>query len=103
MARSLRLAIRVGFTLVAVLGLAIAPPLAAQQTVLQTPPARASATQADTGRAGPRVQADWRRREPTFADERAPRDLPSGDSHTFTISTIVLVLVVVIVVLLLVR
>lgn len=66
----------------------------------------AQASPPSTSAPGPRVRAEWRSVEPTFADSSATAygsPTPRGGSHTITVSTLVLVLAVVILVLLVTR
>jgi hypothetical protein len=82
--------------IVAVLCVAAATPLVAQQASSPAPLAGAS-----TALAGPRLQPEFRRVQPAFADSSASASAAvASGSHTITVTTLVLVLVVVIVVLL---
>ena len=104
-----RIADRRAVTLVAVLCVAAAPRVAAQQasgaTLQPGPsPSAAQASAVSAPLPGPRVRPEWRRYEPRFADSStAAPVVASGDSHTITVTTLVLVLVVIIAVLLLVK
>jgi len=104
MKRWLSIANRAVVTLVAVLCVAAATPLVAQQASDPVPQASAPAAQqassASTPLPGPRLSPEWRRVEPSFADSSASRPVAAAaGSHTFTVTTLVLVLVVVIAVL----
>jgi hypothetical protein len=109
MMRWLSCADRRAVTLVAVLCVAAAAPLVAQQDSVPAPQAGTSAAQASSASTsttlpGPRLRPEWRPVEPNFAfSRRAGSMAASGDSHTFTVTTLVLVLVVVIAVLLIVK
>jgi len=107
MMRWLSIADRGAVTLVAVLCVAAATPLAAQQASGPAPQAGASAAQASsasTALPGPRLRPEWRRVEPSFADSSASRPVAAtAGSHTVTITTLVLVLVVIIAVLLIAK
>jgi len=91
-------------TFVTVLCVAAATPLVAQQASEPAPqagPGAAQASSATTALPGPRLQPEWRRVEPTFADSRASEPVAAAaGSHTITVTTLVLVLVVIIAVLL---
>jgi len=94
--------------LVAVLCVAAATPLVAQQDSVPAPHAGTSAAQASsastsTALPGPRLRPEWRPVEPSFAGSRRAPMAASGDSHTITVTTLVLVLVVIIAVLLIAR
>jgi hypothetical protein len=80
------------------LGAIALPSLAAQQAPATpvTSPAPASDTSARLP--GPRLQPEWRRYEPRFADSSAA--LNKRDSVTITASTLALVLIIIIIVLL---
>ncbi len=98
---------RVAMALVAVLCVAAATPLAAQEASGPAPQAGASAAQASsasTALPGPRLRPEWRRVEPSFADSSALGPVAaSAGTHTITVTTLVLVLVVIIAVLLIVK
>lgn len=100
----LSIAHRGAVTLVAVLCVAAATPLAAQQASGPAPQAGASAAQASSASTtlpGPRLRPEWRRVEPSFADSSASAPVAaSADTHTITVTTLVLVLVIIIAVLL---
>jgi hypothetical protein len=109
MMRWLSSADRGAVTLVAVLCVAAAMPLVAQQDSVPAPPAGTSAAQASSASTsttlpGPRLRPEWRPVEPSFAGSRTARSMAaSGDSHTITVTTLVLVLVVIVAVLLITR
>jgi hypothetical protein len=94
-------------TLVAVLCVAVATPLVAQQASAPAPKVAASAAQASsatTSLPGPRLAPEWRRVEPSFADRSTSGSAAAAaDSHTITVTTLVLVLVVIIAVLLIAK
>jgi cobalamin biosynthesis Mg chelatase CobN len=106
-------------TLVAVLCVAAATPLVAQQDSVPAPQAGTSAAQTSAAStsaastsaastssalAGPRLRPEWQPVEPSFAGSRTARSMAAAsDSHTITVTTLVLVLVVIIAVLLLVK
>jgi hypothetical protein len=109
MMRRLTGADRGGMTLLAVLCVAAATPLVAQQDSVPVAQAGASAVQASSATATtlststtiPRLRPEWQPVEPSFASSRTARAMAaSGDSHTITVTTLVLVLLVVIAVLL---
>lgn len=104
MMRWLSIANRGAVTLVAVLCVAAATPLAARQASGPTPQAGASAAQAtspSTTLPGPRLRPEWQRVEPSFADSSASGSVAAAaGSHTITVTTLVLVLLVIIAVLL---
>ncbi len=85
-------------SMVAVLCVAAATPLVAQQASSPAPQASAS-----TALAGPRLQPEFRRVQPAFAERSASASAAVSDTHTITVTTLVLVLVVVIAVLLIAR
>lgn len=92
-------------SMAAVLCVAAATPLLAQQASSPAPqassiPAPAQASSATTPLPGPRLEPEWRRVEPTFAANRASGSAATADTHTITVTTLVLVLVVIIAVLL---
>lgn len=90
-------------SMAAVLCVAAAMPLVAQQASSPAPQAGVRAAQASsptTPLAGPRLQPEWRRVQPAFADSSASASAAVADTHTITITTLVLVLVVIIAVLL---
>jgi hypothetical protein len=93
--------------LVAVLCVAAAMPLAAQQASSPAPHAGASAAQAssaNTALPGPRLRPEWRRFEPSFVGSSTAEPMAAaGGSHTVTVTTLVLVLVVIIAVLLIAK
>jgi hypothetical protein len=109
MMRWLSCADRGAVTLVAVLCVAAAAPLVAQQDSVPAPQAGASAAQASSASTsnslpGPRLRPEWRPVEPSVAGSRTARSMAaSGDSHTITVTTLVLVLVVIVAVLLIAR
>ena len=82
----------------AVLCVALATPLVAQQATSPAPQPGARTTLA-----GPRLQPEFRRVQPAFADSSATAAPVVSDTHTITVTTLVLVLVVVILVLLIAR
>jgi hypothetical protein len=87
----------------AVLCVAGATPLVAQQASSPAPTAGVRAAQASSATPtlpGPRLQPEWRRVQPTFADSSASASAAVADTHTITVTTLVLVLVVIIAVLL---
>ena len=92
---------------VAVLCVAAAMPVAAQQASGPAPQAGASAPQATSASAalpGPRLRPEWRSVEPSFVGSRTSAPMAAGgDSHTITVTTVVLVLVVIIAVLLIAK
>lgn len=88
----------------AVLCVAVATPLVAQQASSPAPRGTAAAP-TSSGRTtlpGPRLQPEWRSLQPAFADSSASSAVVS-DTHTITVTTLVLVLVVIIVVLLIAK
>lgn len=88
----------------AVLCVAVATPLVAQQESIPAPRGAAAAP-ASSGRttlAGPRLQPEWQSVQPAFADSSASSAAVAG-SHTITITTVVLVLAVIILVLLIAK
>jgi len=93
--------------LVAVLCVAAARPLAAQQSSGSAPPAGVSAPQATSASAalpGPRLRPEWQHVEPSFVGTSMSAPMAaSGGSHTVTVTTLVLVLVVIIAVLLIAK
>jgi len=84
----------------AVLCVAAATPLVAQQA---SSPAPAPQARASTVLAGPRLTPEFRRVQPAFSDSSAAASPVVSDTHTITVTTLVLVLVVVILVLLIAR
>jgi len=82
----------------AVLCLAAATPLVAQQASSPAPQSGARTTLA-----GPRLQPEFRRVQPAFSDSTTSASPVVSDTHTIRMSTIVLVLVVVILVLLIAK
>ena len=84
--------------IVAVLYVAAATPLVAQQASSPAPQAAAR-----TALAGPRLQPEFRRVQPAFSDSSASAAPVVSDTHTITVTTLVLVLVVVILVLLIAK
>ena len=90
-----------GFT--AVLCVATATPVVAQQAVTPASPRAAQATAVPTTLPGPRLQPEWRSVQPAFVDSRASASPVVSDTHTIRMSTIVLILVVVILVLLIAK
>src|SRR5690348_12440263 len=88
---------------VAVLCVAAATPLAAQQVSGPAPQAgdgAAQARSASTALPGPRLRPEWRRVEPSFADSSAAGPMAAAaGSHPVTYTTLVLVLVIIIAVL----
>jgi hypothetical protein len=96
---------RGAMALVAVLCVAAATPLVAQQDSVPTPQSGASAAPASaatTSLAGPRLRPEWQRVEPSFRGSSGAASMAAsgGGSHTITVTTLVLVLLIVIVVLL---
>lgn len=88
----------------AVLCVAVATPLVAQQASIPAPRGAAAAP-ASSGRttlAGPRLQPEWRSVQPAFADSSASSAAASGTT-TITVTTVVLVLLVIIAVLLIAK
>jgi len=85
-------------SLAAVLCVATATPLVAQQASSPAPQSRAR-----TALAGPRLQPEFRRVQPAFSDSTSSTSAVVSDTHTIRMSTIVLVLVVVILVLLIAK
>ena len=85
-------------SIAAVLCVAAATPLVAQQTFSPAPSAAAPSAQG-----GPRLQPEFRRVQPAFADSSASASPVVSDTHTIRMTTIVLVLVVVILVLLIAK
>ncbi len=97
---------RGAMALVALLCVAAATPLAAQQDSVPAPQGGASAAQttsASTALPGPRLRPEWRPVEPSFAGSTAGSTAASSGSHTLTVTTLVLVLIVIIAVLLIVK
>jgi hypothetical protein len=84
----------------AVLCVATATPLVAQQA---SSPAPVPQSDARTALAGPRLQPEFRRVQPAFSDSTSSASPVVSDTHTIRMSTIVLVLVVVILVLLIAK
>jgi len=84
--------------LAAVLCVATATPLVAQQTSSPAPAAAAPSAQG-----GPRLQPEFRRVQPAFSDSSASASPVVSETHTIRMSTVVLILVIVIAVLLLVK
>ena len=89
--------------IVALLCTAALRPAPAQQPVTPAPvapaaPAAPAAAPVTTPAAGPRLQPEWRRQEPTLTDDRASS--AASQTHTIRYSTLTLVLVVIILVLL---
>jgi hypothetical protein len=99
---------RGAMALVAVLCVAAARPLVAQQDSLPAPQAGAGAAQASSAStsptpslAGPRLRPEWRRVEPVFPRGTTAGPMAaSGGTTTITVTTLVLVLLIIIVVLL---
>ena len=93
--------------LVAVLCVAAATPVAAQQAAGPALQAGASAAQVSSASAalpGPRLRPEWQRVEPSFVGSSTSAPMAaSGGSHTVTVTTLVLVLVVIIAVLLIAK
>jgi len=88
----------------AVLCVAVATPLVAQQASIPAPRGAAAAP-ASSGRTtlpGPRLQPEWRSVQPAFADSSASSAAVAA-SHTITVTTVVLVLAVIILVLLIAK
>lgn len=78
--------------------------LAAQQATGPAPVAGATVAPASSSStAGPRLQPEFRRYEPSVADSGTSSLMSSGGSHTIVLSTLALILVVIIVVLLVVK
>jgi hypothetical protein len=88
----------------AVLFVAVATPLVAQQASSPAPQgaAAAPASSARTLLPGPRLQPQWRSVQPAFADSSASSAAVSS-TQTITVTTLVLVLVVIILVLLIAK
>jgi hypothetical protein len=106
MMRWLSIADRGAMALVAVLCVAAATPLAAQQDSVPAPQAGASGVQASSASSalpGPRLRPEWRPVEPSFAGSRTAGSMAASDSHTLTVTTLVLVLIVIIAVLLIAK
>jgi len=86
----------------ALLCVATATPLVAQQaTGSVTPAPRAEAR--TTTAAGPRLQPEVRRVEPVFENRRASASPVVEETHTIRMTTLVLILVIVILVLLIAK
>ena len=88
----------------AVLCVAVATPLVAQQASIPAPRGAAAAP-VSSGRTtlpGPRLQPEWRSVQPAFADSSASSAAVAA-SHTITVTTVVLVLAVIILVLLIAK
>jgi hypothetical protein len=68
--------------------------------VTPSPAAPIAAAPASTPAAGPRLQPEWRRQEPTLAGDRASDAAVRSQTHTVRYTTLTLVLVVIILVLL---
>jgi len=88
----------------AMLCLAVATPVVAQQA--STPAPQGAAAQTSSAPAtlpGPRLQPEFRRVQPAFSDSTTAASPVVSDTHTIRMSTIVLILVVVILVLLIAR
>jgi hypothetical protein len=88
----------------AVLCVAVATPLVAQQASIPAPRS-ATAAPASSGRTtlpGPRLQPQWRSVQPAFADSSASA-APVSSTQTITVTTLVLVLAVIILVLLIAK
>lgn len=101
MVRWLRLVNRSAVTLAAVLCLASATPLTAQQASAPAP--RVAAAQQDSATAplaGPRLRAEWRSVEPSFADSASGSAAAVQGTHTITITTLALVLLIILLVVL---
>jgi hypothetical protein len=96
-------------SMAAVLCVAAVTPLVAQQASSPAPQAGARAVQASSASTpstlpGPRLAPEWRRVEPSFADNSAAASAAAAsDSHTITVTTLVLVLIVIIAVLLIAK
>jgi len=94
-------------SMAAVLCVAAAMPLVAQQASSPAPQAgarAAHASSATTTLPGPRLQPEWRRVQPAFADSSASASaVASSGTTTITVTTLVLVLVVIIAVLLIAK
>ena len=86
----------------AVLCVAGATPLVAQEAYSRAPQS-AAVTPASSALPGPRLQPEWRRVQPAFADSSASPSPVVAETHTIRMTTIVLILVVVIAVLLLAK
>jgi len=80
---------------VALLCVAGAKPLLAQQPAAATTTTTTPATEA-----GPRLQPEWRRQEPTLPGDAASSTAARSETHTVRYTTLTLVLVVIILVLL---
>jgi len=85
-------------SIAAVLSVAAATPLVAQQAASPAPQVRAA-----TAQAGPRLQPEFQRVQPAFTARSAPASPVVSDTHTIRMTTLVLVLVVVILVLLIAK
>jgi hypothetical protein len=90
---------RVARIIVALLCTAAARPVLAQQ-VNPAVAAPAASAPASTPTAGPRLQPEWRRQEPTLPGDRASGAAARSQTHTIRYTTLTLVLVVIILVLL---
>ena len=78
-----------------------AKPLLAQEPVNAAPaPAAATTTTTPATEAGPRLQPEWRRTEPTLPGDEASSTAARSQTHTVRYTTLTLVLVVIILVLL---
>ena len=87
----------------AVLCVAAATPLVAQQASSPAPEGAAAAPSSSrTTLPGPRLQPEFRSVQPAFTD-RSASSAPVSGTHTITVTTLVLVLVVIIAVLLIVK
>jgi hypothetical protein len=93
---------RVAPIVVALLCTAAVRPVLAQQPVTSAPtPAAATPTPTPTAtEAGPRLQPEWRRQEPTLPGDAASSAAARSQTHTVRYTTLTLVLVVIILVLL---
>jgi hypothetical protein len=91
-------------SLVALVCVAAATPLAAQQASTPAPRAGAGAVQASAASSplpGPRLRPEWQRWEASLAEDSAPANVAAAaGSHTIRVTTLVLVLGVIIAVLL---
>ena len=86
--------------LAAVLCVATATPLVAQQASTPAPAPQAAASSAQ---AGPRLTPEFQSVQPTLVHRNASASPVVSDTHTIRMTTIVLVLVVVVLVLLIAR
>jgi hypothetical protein len=85
-------------SIAAVLCVAAATPLVAQQVSSPAPPAGAS-----TAQPGPRLTPEFRSVQPEFVARRASASPVVAETHTIRMTTLVLILVIVIAVLLIAK